>query len=385
MIGFELVRRAAPSRRMQVLAPVQAVLLTLFAGLGLFAVLGQDPLHAFHEFFIAPVSSANGLSELLLKASPLCLIGLGLAIAYRANVWNIGAEGQMYIGGVCATGLAIHFQDSWGPFLLPAMIVAGALGGMLWASITALCRARFNASEILVSLMLTYVANMVVKYLVFGPWQDPQANNFPLTVEFQDDALFPLLAAMGWDWFDGARLNLSVLITLVAIPLAWFFCERTFAGFQLLVAGAAPAAARYAGFSAPRAVWVAMLVSGGAAGLAGVSEVAGPIGQLNDRWTPEYGFTAIIVAALARLNPLAVPFAALLMALLYLGGESVQIALQLPKSISQVFQGLLLMFLLGSEVLVRFRLRRRRRVDPGAETASLIGTRSQGLPGEGRT
>ncbi len=371
MMGFELVRRAAPSRRMQVLAPLQAVLLTLMAGLGLFALLGQNPMHAFHEFFIAPLSTANGVSELLLKASPLCLIGLGLAIAYRANVWNIGAEGQMYMGGVFATGLAIHFQESWGAFLLPAMIVAGMAGGMLWASLTALCRARFHASEILVSLMLTYVANLVVKYLVFGPWQDPQANNFPLTVEFQDNALFPLLAALGWEWFEGTRLNLSIVITLVAIPLAWFFCQRTFAGFQLAVAGVAPAAARYAGFSASRAIWMAMLASGGAAGLAGVSEVAGPIGQLNDRWTPEYGFTAIIVATLARLNPLAVPVAALLMALLYLGGESVQIGLQLPKSISQVFQGLLLMFLLGSEVLVRFRLRRRHPTAHAAPSASV--------------
>ncbi len=359
MIGFELVRRAAPSQAMQVIAPLQAVLLTLLAGLGLFALLGQDPLHAFHQFFIAPLSTPNGVSELLLKASPLCLIGLGLAIAYRANVWNIGAEGQMYIGGVFATGLAIHYQQQWGAFMLPSMIVAGALGGMLWAALTAWCRARFHASEILVSLMLTYVANLLIKYLVFGPWQDPQANNFPLTVAFEDNALFPLLAELGWDWFEGTRLNLSIVITLLAIPLAWVFSQRTFAGFQLAVSGSAPGAARYAGYKESRAVWIAMLMSGAAAGLAGVSEVAGPIGQLNDRWTPQYGFTAIIVAALARFNPLAVPVAALLMALLYLGGESVQIELQLPKSISEVFQGLLLMFLLGSEVLVRFRLRRR--------------------------
>jgi simple sugar transport system permease protein len=363
-----LIRRAEPSRRMQIIAPVQAVALTLLAGLGLFALLGQDPLHAFHQFFIAPLSSANGLSEWLLKASPLCLIGLGLAIAYRANVWNIGAEGQMYMGGVFATGLAIHAQGSWGAasgLLLPAMVLAGMAGGMLWASIAAWCRARFNASEILVSLMLTYVANLVVKYLVFGPWQDPQANNFPLTVEFQDDALFPLLAQIGLDWFEGTRLNLSILITLAAIPAAWFFCQRSLAGFQLAVAGAAPEAARYAGFSERRAIWMAMLISGAAAGVAGAAEVAGPIGQLNDRWTPEYGFTAIIVAALARLNPLAVPVAALLMALLYLGGEAVQIELQLPRAISQVFQGLLLIFLLGSEVLVRFRLQWRQSGEVG--------------------
>jgi len=360
MMGFELKRRAAPSRLMKVLCPVQAIALTILIGLGIFAALGQDPLRAFYHFFIAPVSTANGVSELLLKASPLCLIGLGLAISYRANVWNIGAEGQMYLGGIFATGIAIHFQQSWGAATLPAMVIAGAVGGMLWASLTAVCRAQLHANEILVSLMLTYVANLLIKYLVFGPWQDPNANNFPLTVNFDDNALFPLLASFGWDWLEGTRLNVSIFITLVAIPLAWFFAERTFPGFQLMVGGLAPAAARYAGYSDKRAVWIAMLIGGAAAGLAGVSEVAGPIGQLNDRWAPQYGFTAIIVATLARLHPLGVPLAALLMALLYLGGETVQIELQLPQAISFVFQGLLLMFLLGSEVLVHYRIRRTR-------------------------
>jgi ABC-type uncharacterized transport system permease subunit len=366
MMGFELKRRAEPSRLMKILSPIQAIVLTLLVGLAIFAVLGQDPLRAFWHFFIAPVSTANGVSELLLKASPLCLIGLGLAISYRANVWNIGAEGQMYIGGVFATGIAIHFQQSWGAATLPAMIIAGAIGGMLWASITAFCRAQLHASEILVSLMLTYVASLVIKYLVFGPWQDPNANNFPLTVQFEDNALFPLFASLGWDVFEGTRLNFSLIVTLIAIPLAWFFAQRTFPGFQLSVAGLAPAAARYAGYSDKGSVWVAMLIGGACAGLAGVSEVAGPLGQLNDRWAPQYGFTAIIVATLARLHPLGVPLAALLMALLYLGGESVQIELQLPQAISFVFQGLLLMFLLGSEVLVHYRVRRVRHATTAA-------------------
>jgi simple sugar transport system permease protein len=206
--------------------------------------------------------------------------------------------------------------------------------------------------------MLTYVADLVVKYLVFGPWQDPQGNNFPITVQFSDNALFPLLASWGWQRFDGTRLNASVFLTLAAIPLAWLFMERSFLGFQLQVTGLAPAAARYAGFGEKRMVWLALLISGAAAGLAGVSEVAGPIGQLNDRWQPLYGFTAIIVAALGRLHAFGIVLASLLMALLYLGGEAVQIALQLPKALSQVFQGLLLMFLLGCDVLVNYRVAR---------------------------
>jgi simple sugar transport system permease protein len=357
MIGIRLVPRVAPSRTMLLLAPLLAVALTLVVGLAIFAALGQSPVRAFRAFFIDPLSSGNGISELLLKASPLCLIALGLAVGFRANIWNIGAEGQMYLGGIFATGLAIHFTDSGGPWLLPAMVIAGALGGALWASITALCRARFHANEILVSLMLTYVADLLVKYLVYGPWQDPQANNFPITVNFSDDALFPLFASYGWDWFEGTRINASVLLTLVAVPLAWLFMDRSYMGFQLTVAGLAPGAARYAGFPDKRMVWTALLIGGAAAGLAGVTEVAGPLGQLSDRWTPGYGFTAIIVATLGRLHAVGIVLASLLMALLYLGGEAVQITLQLPKAVSQVFQGLLLIFLLGCDVLVNYRVR----------------------------
>src|SRR5579871_3088633 len=221
MLPYRLEARTTPSRTMQLAVPLIAALLTLAIGFLIFGLVGRDPLQAMHAFFIEPVSTANGVSELLLKASPLCLIGLGLAISYRANVWNIGAEGQMYLGGIFATGIAIHFQQSWGAATLPAMVIAGAVGGMLWASLTAVCRAQLHANEILVSLMLTYVANLLIKYLVFGPWQDPNANNFPLTVNFDDNALFPLLASFGWDWLEGTRLNVSIFITLVAIPLAW--------------------------------------------------------------------------------------------------------------------------------------------------------------------
>lgn len=360
MIPFRLVTRSEPSTSMRILAPLLAVVLTLLCGLVIFALLKLNPITAFRAFLIDPLSDANGWSELLLKASPLCLIGLGLAAGYRANVWNIGAEGQMYLGGVFATGLAIHLQDGAGDWLLPAMVLAGAMGGALWASIPAFLRVNFNANEILVSLMLTYVADQLVKYLVFGPWQDPQANNFPLTVSFADNALFPLLASWGGEWLEGTRVNASLLITLAALPLAWLFMQRSFSGFQLTVSGLAPQAARYAGFSERRAVWTALLLGGSAAGIAGVMEVAGPIGQLNDRWTPGYGFTAIIVATLGRLHPVGIGLASLLLALLYLGGESVQITLQLPKAISLVFQGLLLMLLLGCEVLVNYSVERKR-------------------------
>jgi general nucleoside transport system permease protein len=356
MIPIRLVVRAQPSGAMRIAAPLLAIALTFAVAAVVFAALRLNPLTAFRAFLVDPLSDMNGVAELLLKASPLCLIGLGLAIGYRANVWNIGGEGQMYMGGIFASGVAIHFQDSPGAWLLPAMVVAGAIGGAMWASIPALLKVRFHANEILVSLMLTYVADLVVKYLVYGPWQDPNANNFPLTVSFPDAALFAPLASYGWELFEGTRVNSSLFITLVALPVAWLFMQRSFAGFQLTVAGVAPQAARYAGFSASGAVWTAMLIGGAAAGIAGVTEVAGPLGQLNDRWTPGYGFTAIIVATLGRLHPIGIALASLLLALLYLGGESVQITLQLPKAISLVFQGLLLLTLLGCDVLVNYRV-----------------------------
>ncbi len=355
-VTLRLVPRAEPLQSMRVMAPLVAVTLTLLAGMVMFALMGKNPLQAYQAYFIDPVSDANGVSELLLKASPLCLIALGLAIGYRANIWNIGAEGQMYVGGLFATGLAIYFHNSESRWLLPAMVLAGALGGCLWASLTALCRAQFHTNEILVSLMLTYVADLLIKFMVYGPWRDPLANNFPITVSFSDSALFAPLASYGWAMWEGTRINSSVFITLALIPLAWFFMERSFAGFQNTVTGEAPLAARYAGYPERRIIWYTLLIGGAAAGLAGVSDVAGPLGQLNDRWTPGYGFTAIIVATLGRLHAVGIVLASLLMALLYLGGESVQVSMQLPKAVSEVFQGLLLLFLLATDVLVNYRI-----------------------------
>jgi len=353
---LKLVPRAEPLQSMRVWAPVIAIGLTLLAGFLIFVVLGKNPWLAYQAFFIDPLRDANGISELLLKASPLCLIALGLAVGYRANIWNIGAEGQMYVGGIFASGLAIYFHEVDAPWVLPLMVVAAALGGALWASLTALCRAQFHTNEILVSLMLTYVADLVVKFLVYGPWRDPMANNFPITVSFSDAALFAPLASYGWDLWEGTRINSSVFITLVAIPVAWFFMQSSYAGFQHLVTGEAPAAARYAGYRDRWIIWITLLIGGAAAGLAGVSDVAGPLGQLNDRWTPGYGFTAIIVATLGRLHALGIVLASLLMALLYLGGEAVQVTMQLPKAVSEVFQGLLLLFLLACDVLVKYRV-----------------------------
>jgi simple sugar transport system permease protein len=332
------------------LSPLIAVLASLVAGGLLFALLGRDPLLALYTLFIRPVSTLYGLCELGLKATPLLLCALGLAIGFRANVWNIGAEGQFTIGAICGGGiaLAMNGQESW--WLLPAMLVAGVLGGMVWAAIPAFLRTRFNAHEILTSLMLSYVAIQILGYLVHGPWRDPAGFKFPQTKQFGDLALMPILV-------EGTRLHVGALVALVLVPFAALLLGRTVIGFQIKVVGLASAAAQYAGFKGDGVVWFTLLLSGALAGLAGIFEAAGPIGQLQPIVSPGYGYAAIIVAFLGRLHPVGILFAALLMALLYLGGEALQMTLNLPQAVAGVIQGMLLFFLLASDVFIGYRLR----------------------------
>jgi simple sugar transport system permease protein len=339
------------------LSPLLAAVLTVLAGFVLFSLLGKDPLSAFHTFFIHPIRDLNGIAELLLKASPLTIIGVGLACGYRANVWNIGAEGQLTLGAICAGGVALYFHESESPLVLPLMLLAGAAGGMLWAAIPAWLRTRFNTNEILVSLMLVYVASLLLSWLVHEPWKDPDGFNFPQSRMFSDSALYPML-------LEGTRLNLGFLVSLGAVAAGHVLLNRSFIGYQMQVAGFAGAAAQYAGFKARRMVWLGMLLGGGAAGVAGMGEVAGPIGQLQPLVSPGYGFAAIIVAFVGRLQPFGIFLASLLMSLLYLGGEAAQIGLALPSAITGLFQGMLLFFLLGSDVFINYRLRPVRRAAP---------------------
>jgi simple sugar transport system permease protein len=290
------------------------------------------------------------VAELFLKATPLMLCAVGLSVGFRANVWNIGAEGQLLVGALAAGAVALHFPNSSSPFLLPAMVAAGALGGMVWAAIPAWLRTRFNANEILTSLMLVYVAQLMLSWLVHGPWMDPEGFNFPQTKLFQPHALLPILV-------PGTRVNAALFLAVGALIAGWVFMNRSFMGYQMKVAGQAENAGRYAGFSARRAIWLGMLVGGGMAGIAGMSEVAGPVGQITEHISPGYGFAAMIVAFVGRLNPIGIFFSSLLLALLYMGGEQAQQYLALPYSISNVFQGMLLFFLLASDVFINFRPR----------------------------
>jgi general nucleoside transport system permease protein len=347
---IKLEARPEPSRLAGWLSPLLAAAATLVIGFILFTALGKNPWVAFHAFFIKPVATLYGVGELLLKATPLMLIAVGLAAGYRANVWNIGAEGQLTMGAIFGGGLALLFQESASPFVLPLMLVAGVCGGMTWAAIPAFLRTRFNANEILTSLMLVYVATLTLSLLVHGAWRDPEGFNFPQSKMFGDAALMPIL-------LPETRLNVALLLALAVVALGWLFMRRSLAGFQMRVAGLAPAAANYAGISARRTVWFGMLIGGACAGLAGVSEVSGPIGQLLPSVSPGYGFAAIIVAFVGRLHPVGIVFASLLMSLLYLGGESAQINLALPAAVTGLFQGTLLFFLLAADVFINYRLR----------------------------
>lgn len=342
--------RQEHSKAMIYWSPLIAIALTLLSGLFIFALFGKNPLTSLYTFFVLPLTSWYGFTELVVKATPLILIGVGLSVGFRANVWNIGAEGQLIIGAVFGGGLGIYFFESTSIFLLPGMVILGAIGGALYAAIPAFLRTQFNANEILTSLMLTYVAGLILSYLVTGPWRDPHGFNFPQSREFSEGGLLPILS-------EGSRMHFGAIFALLAVAGGWVLMARSVIGFQLKVVGMAPAAARHVGFAEKRMIWFSLLTGGALAGIAGLGEVAGPIGQLTPSISPGYGFTAIIVAFLGRLHPVGIVFAGLVMALTYLGGETAQMEIGTPAAVTGLFQGILLFFLLASDVLTTYRIR----------------------------
>ncbi len=330
--------------------PIIAIVLTIIGGGIIFFVLGFNPIQALKFFFVTPISNLYGLSELLLKATPLCLIAIGLSFCFKSNNWNIGAEGQLTFGAIVGGGVALLFYNQEGFYILPIIIIAGAIGGMFFALIPAVLKTFFNTNEILVSLMLVYVSKLLLDYLVVGPWSNPEGFNFPETRQFSESARMPVL-------FDGLRVHAGIFLALAAVVLSWFVLYKTYLGFQIKVSGLSLKTAKYAGFKGKTMILIVFMISGGCAGLAGVGEITGPIGQLHRMISPDYGFTAIIVAFLGRLNPFGIIFASLIVALTYLGAETAQIFLQIPKYTGQVFQGMILFFLLASDYLLFFKIK----------------------------
>lgn len=363
---LSLEPRTQQSRAMLLLSPLLAGLLTLISGALLFAALGHDPLQTFHTLLIEPVSDFYGVSELLLKALPILLCALGLAVAYQARIWNIGAEGQLLMGALAGSAVALAVIDWESRWALVWVLLAGSLAGALWGGLAAWLRTRFNANEILTTIMLNYIALNLLLYFVHGPLKDPEGFSFPQSAMFGDASRLPAL-------FEDGRVHVGLAFVLLALATVWVLLHKSFLGFQIKVLGLDSRAAGFVGFREKRLVWLALLLSGGLAGLAGVSEVSGPIGQLVPQVSPGYGYAAITVAFLGRLNPFGILAAGLLMSLLYLGGENAQMSLNLPQSLTQLFQGMMLFYLLACDVLILYRPRlnlnwRRRAALP--ETAS---------------
>ncbi len=351
---IRLEARPAPSRPMIVLSPVIALAVTVLVAGVLFAALGKDPLRGLSVFLIEPFRGLRAVTELGLKATPLIFCSLGLALCYRSNVWNIGAEGQFLLGAIAGGGLAMWVTMNGVPMarwaFFPLAVLAGALGGAAWAAVVAFLKDRFHANEILVSLMLVYVANLFLAWLMFGPWKDPKGWNFPQTVSFAATTTIPRLVR-------GMRVHWGFPLALATAVLMWIFLFRTFRGMQLQVGGPAPAAARYAGFSARGALWTSLLASGGLAGVAGAFEATGPMGQLTPHVSTGYGFTAIIVAFVGRLNPIGCVLSSVLLSMFLLGGELAQSRVGMPSALTGVFQGVLLLSMLACDTLIQHRLR----------------------------
>jgi len=346
-----LERRAERSSAIAVASPLIAIALTLVTMAALFAILGKNPITALDVYFIEPLTDPYSLGEIAVKATPLVMIAVGLSLCYIANIWNIGAEGQFLVGAVCGSWLAVRTNGTdAGIWVLPAMLLLGALGGALYALIPAICKVRFGASEILTSLMLVYVAYYGMDYLVRGPWRDPHGLNFPTTAPFDPVATVPVL-------FDGSRVHAGTLVALIVVMAVAVMLGRTIMGFEIRLVGAAPKAARFSGFNADRLVLFTFAVSGALAGLAGIIEVAGPIGYLQPDISPGYGFTAIIVAFLGRLNPVGILIAGLFLALTFIGGENAEIAIKVPLDLTKVFQGILLFYVLACDSLIVHRIR----------------------------
>jgi general nucleoside transport system permease protein len=354
---FRLEKRPEASQFMVYATPVAAVLLTMIVGTVIFSLMGYDGVSAVREIFLTPLTNSYKWQDLGVKAAPLVIIGVGLSIAYRANVWNIGAEGQYVMGGLAATGVALATYSLTGWWILPLMILAGVAGGALYASVPALLRTRLGVNEILTSLMLTYASVQLIYYLVRAPWKDPMGMGQPQTRIFAEAARLPFI-------IPGTIVHLGVPIAIIVALVAWFIMSRSVFGYQMKVVGAAPHAARYGGFSEHKTIWLALLVSGALAGLAGALEVAGPFQRMSPAFPTNYGFTAIIVAFLGRLNPLGVVFAGIVLAITFVGGEVAQTTMRLPNAATGLFQSMMLFFLLAGDILIRYRIRR---VAPAAE------------------
>lgn len=352
-----LEKRPQPSRNWSIATPLFAVLATMFFGGVLFAVLGKNPVEAIRTIFWDPLFGEFAFyyrPQLLVKGAPLVLIAIGLSLGFRAGIWNIGAEGQYIMGAIVGAGVGLAFYPTESILLFPLMVIAGAFGGWAWAMIPALLKVRFGTNEILVSLMLVYVAEQLLASMSLGLLKNPEGFGFPGSRNLSEYA-----SANSWIHQD-IGMHWGVAFAFVAVIFAYVLLNRHMLGFHIRLTGEAPRAARFAGVRPSRLILFCLGTSGALAGLAGLFEVAGPAGQITIDFNVGYGFTAIIVAFLGRLHPIGIMLAGGLMALTYIGGEIAQGNLGLPAAAIQVFQGMLLFFLLALDMLTNYRIRARK-------------------------
>ena len=331
-------------------SPLLAIVVTLVLSSMMLYLLDYPILPTFYSFFIEPLDTLYSFTEVVGRASILIIIAMGLSVGFRANIFNIGAEGQYIFGAIMGSVVAIYFEGRTGLHIIPLMILGAMLGGMAYASIPALLKNKLGTNEIITSLMLVYIAELLLSYLIQGPLKDPNGMNFPQSIYFSDSAIYPYL-------LEGTRLSMTPIIVLVLTPLVYFFLFKTYTGFGLKVLGFSQNASKYAGFSNKRIVWISFLFAGALSGLAGISETSANVGQLVPAVASGYGFSAIIVAFLGRLHPVGIVFAGLLLALIYIGAESAQISLGLPVSIGGIFQGLILFSLLACDFFVFYQIK----------------------------
>ena len=352
---LHLERRLEQPRWLILLSPIILMICALLIGGLLLSMTGANPWNLYQRMATTAFGSAYGWSDTTIKATPLILAGLGVAFAFRMRLWNIGAEGQLFFGAFMATGVALHWLPADTPkwLMLTTMAVAGFMGGALWGLIPGLLKARLNVNEIITSLMLNYVAIFWNNYFVYGPWGE---RGFGLTPQYPRNAWLPRLTDFGetLPFLRGLTAHLGIFLGIALALLLWFVWRYTKWGFALTVIGDNPRAARYAGIPLASNIALAMMVSGGLAGLAGMSEVSGVVHRLQEHFSPGYGFTAIIIAWLAKLNPLAIILVAYLFGGLLVGGDEIQ-----PAGIAQMLQGVILFVMVGGEMLLQYRIRLR--------------------------
>ncbi len=357
-IVFE--KRQSISRKAQILVPIISLLISLALGAILLALSKANPLQTYAAMARGAFGSWRDFSETLVKAIPLMLTGLGISIAFRMQFWNIGAEGQLVWGGVAAAGVALFWADKIpAPLLLPTALLAGVAAGAIWAGIPAALKAALGVDETLTTLMLNYVAILYAEHLYYGPWRDPHGYGFPGTAQLPQTAWLPRLG--------NTRAHLGLLFAIIAAALLWFIFKRTRWGFELKIIGENKTAARYLGIDIGRNIVLALLLSGALSGLAGACEVTGVSHRLQQGLAIGYGYTAIIVAWMAQLDPIAILIVSILMAALMVGGDQVQMLMGLPAAVGLVLQGLILFPLLAGSLFTEYKLKIIRTARQGGE------------------